>query len=38
VKVGDLVAAPAAGELGARIHASIDGVVRDVAGAVVIEA
>jgi hypothetical protein len=38
VRTGDLVAAPAAGALGARIHASIDGVVRDVEGAVVIEA
>lgn len=38
VKVGDLLAAPAPGALGARIHASIDGVVRDVSDAVVIEA
>jgi Na+-translocating ferredoxin:NAD+ oxidoreductase RnfC subunit len=38
VKVGDLVAAPAPGALGARIHASIDGVVREVGDAVVIEA
>jgi Na+-translocating ferredoxin:NAD+ oxidoreductase RnfC subunit len=39
VRAGDLVAAPAPGALGARIHASIDGVVRDVGGgAVVIEA
>jgi Na+-translocating ferredoxin:NAD+ oxidoreductase RnfC subunit len=38
VRVGDLLAAPAPGALGARIHASIDGVVRDVSGAVVIEA
>ncbi len=38
VRVGDLVAAPAAGALGARIHASIAGVVRDTDGAVVIEA
>jgi Na+-translocating ferredoxin:NAD+ oxidoreductase RnfC subunit len=38
VRVGDLVAAPAAGALGARIHASIAGTVRDTDGAVVIEA
>ncbi len=38
VAAGDLVAAPAAGALGARIHASISGVVRSVDGAVVIEA
>ncbi len=38
VRVGDLVAAPAEGALGARIHASIDGRVRAVDGAVVIEA
>ena len=38
MKVGDLVAAPAKGALGARIHASIAGTVRDVDGAVVIEA
>ena len=38
VEAGDLVAAPAAGALGARIHASIAGTVRDVDGAVVIEA
>lgn len=38
VAVGDLLAAPAAGALGARIHASIAGTVRDVADAVVIEA
>jgi Na+-translocating ferredoxin:NAD+ oxidoreductase RnfC subunit len=38
VSVGDLVAAPAASALGARIHASIAGVVRDTDGAVVIEA
>ena len=37
VKAGDVVAAPAEGALGARIHASIDGVVRDVNGAVLIE-
>jgi Na+-translocating ferredoxin:NAD+ oxidoreductase RnfC subunit len=35
---GDLVAKPEAGALGARIHASIAGVVRSVNGAVVIEA
>jgi Na+-translocating ferredoxin:NAD+ oxidoreductase RnfC subunit len=38
VKVGDLVAAPAAGALGARIHASIDGRVHSIEGAVTIEA
>jgi Na+-translocating ferredoxin:NAD+ oxidoreductase RnfC subunit len=38
VKAGDLAAAPAPGALGARIHASIAGTVRDVAGAIVIEA
>jgi Na+-translocating ferredoxin:NAD+ oxidoreductase RnfC subunit len=38
VLAGDLVAAPAAGALGARIHASIAGVVRSTAEAVVIEA
>jgi len=38
VSAGDPVAAPAEGALGARIHASIDGVVRDVADAVVIDA
>jgi Na+-translocating ferredoxin:NAD+ oxidoreductase RnfC subunit len=38
VKAGDVVAEPAKGALGARIHASIAGTVRDVAGAVVIEA
>ncbi|MBN2371351.1 MAG: SLBB domain-containing protein [Vicinamibacteria bacterium] len=37
VRVGDVVAAPADGALGARIHASVDGVVRDVDDAVVIE-
>lgn len=31
VRAGDLVAQPAPGALGARIHASIDGVVREVA-------
>jgi len=39
VRAGDLVAAPVRGALGARIHASIDGVVREVAdGRVWIEA
>jgi Na+-translocating ferredoxin:NAD+ oxidoreductase RnfC subunit len=37
VRAGDLIAAPAPGELGARIHASIDGIVRSVNGAVIIE-
>ncbi len=37
VRVGDLVARPAEGQLGARIHASIDGTVRSVDGAVEIE-
>jgi Na+-translocating ferredoxin:NAD+ oxidoreductase RnfC subunit len=37
VKAGDLVAAPAEGALGARIHASVTGTVRGVDGAVVIE-
>ena len=37
VRAGDVVAAPAAGALGARIHASIDGVVREVGDSVVIE-
>jgi Na+-translocating ferredoxin:NAD+ oxidoreductase RnfC subunit len=38
VRVGDVVAAPPTGALGARIHASIDGVVRGVDAAVTIEA
>jgi Na+-translocating ferredoxin:NAD+ oxidoreductase RnfC subunit len=39
VAAGDLVAAPPAGALGARLHASIDGVVRAVQpDAIVIEA
>jgi Na+-translocating ferredoxin:NAD+ oxidoreductase RnfC subunit len=38
VRVGDLLAAPAEGKLGARIHASIDGVVTVNRDAVVIEA
>jgi Na+-translocating ferredoxin:NAD+ oxidoreductase RnfC subunit len=37
-RVGDVVATPAKEALGARIHASIDGVIRDVDAAVVIEA
>ncbi len=37
VHLGDLVAAPAQGEPGAGIHASIDGIVRSVNGAVTIE-
>jgi Na+-translocating ferredoxin:NAD+ oxidoreductase RnfC subunit len=37
VKVGDLVARPAEGQLGAPIHASIDGTVRSVDGSVEIE-
>ena len=38
VRVGDVLAVPADGALGARIHASIDGVVDSVNGSVVIEA
>ncbi len=38
VRAGDLVAAPPEGKLGANIHASIDGTVKSVDGAVVIEA
>lgn len=38
VREGDLLAAPAPGALGARIHSSIDGIVRSVDGSVVIEA
>jgi Na+-translocating ferredoxin:NAD+ oxidoreductase RnfC subunit len=38
VRVGDLLAAPDAGKLGARIHASIDGVVKVESDAVWIEA
>lgn len=38
VRAGDLLAAPEQGKLGARIHASIDGVVRLSSEAVVIEA
>jgi Na+-translocating ferredoxin:NAD+ oxidoreductase RnfC subunit len=37
VRSGDVVAVPKEGALGARIHASIDGVVRAVNGAVTIE-
>ncbi len=38
VAVGDPVAAPAPGALGAVIHASISGRVRDTDGAITIEA
>jgi Na+-translocating ferredoxin:NAD+ oxidoreductase RnfC subunit len=38
VTVGDLIAAPAPKTLGARLHASISGVVQTVDGAIVIEA
>ncbi len=38
VRVGDLIAAPEAGKLGARIHASIDGRVTVGNDAIVIEA
>jgi Na+-translocating ferredoxin:NAD+ oxidoreductase RnfC subunit len=38
VKVGDLLAAPQQGNLGARIHASIDGVATVTSDAVVIDA
>lgn len=37
VRAGDLVAAPAKDALGARIHASIDGIIREVSAAVIIE-
>ncbi len=37
VKAGDVVAEPPAGQLGARIHASIDGRVTSIAGEVVVE-
>jgi Na+-translocating ferredoxin:NAD+ oxidoreductase RnfC subunit len=37
VAEGDLIAAPAPGSLGARLHASVPGVVRAIDGAVVIE-
>ena len=38
VRVGDLLAVPPEGKLGARVHASIDGVVRVTGDAVFIEA
>jgi Na+-translocating ferredoxin:NAD+ oxidoreductase RnfC subunit len=38
VHEGDLIAAPPKGKMGASIHASIDGIVSSVNGAVVIEA
>jgi Na+-translocating ferredoxin:NAD+ oxidoreductase RnfC subunit len=38
VRMGDLIAAPETGKLGARIHASIDGRVKVASDAVVIEA
>jgi Na+-translocating ferredoxin:NAD+ oxidoreductase RnfC subunit len=38
VREGDLIAAPARNALGARIHASINGAVRSVNGAITIEA
>ncbi len=38
VRMGDLLAAPEQGKLGARIHASIDGVVTVTCDAIVIEA
>jgi Na+-translocating ferredoxin:NAD+ oxidoreductase RnfC subunit len=38
VRVGDVIALPPAGKLGANIHASISGMIRKVDGAVVIEA
>ncbi len=38
VRMGDLIAAPEAGKLGARIHASIDGRVTVGSDAIVIEA
>ncbi len=37
VRVGDLLGVPPTGKLGARVHASIDGVVREINSAVVIE-
>ena len=37
VRVGDLLARPAEGALGARIHASIEGVIQSVGSAVEIE-
>jgi Na+-translocating ferredoxin:NAD+ oxidoreductase RnfC subunit len=38
VRAGDLIAAPAGNTLGARIHASLSGIVRGVDGAIAIEA
>jgi biotin carboxyl carrier protein len=38
VREGDLIAAPETGKMGARIHASMDGVVTVGKDAVVIEA
>jgi len=38
IHAGDLIAAPPAGKLGANIHASISGTVREIDGAVIIEA
>ena len=38
VRMGDLLAKPEAGALGARVHCSIDGVVRAVEDAVTVEA
>jgi len=38
VKVGDLIALPPPGALGARIHASINGIVKSIDGDVVLEA
>ncbi len=37
VRAGDLLAAPAKDALGARIHASVDGIIREVDTAVIIE-
>ncbi len=37
VRLGDLIASPPAGKMGANIHASISGRVREIDGAVVIE-
>ena len=38
VKMGDVVASPPEGSLGADIHASISGEVKDVDGSIIIEA
>ncbi len=38
VRVGDLLAAPEPGKLGARIHSSIDGIVTGITDAIAIEA